>query len=170
MTQDHGFQAIRWIGSVTCPYEGALVPVRIRRGALGHGLPERDLVVSPQHRMLLRSRIAERMTGEREVLVPAKKLLALPGIELATDMERVTYLHLMFDHHEIVFAEGAPTESLLPGPQALGALGPEAEAELRALFPDLEAMGVLPARPIPEGRVQRRLVERHGMNRKSLIQ
>ncbi|NKX45430.1 Hint domain-containing protein [Roseicyclus persicicus] len=170
MTQDHGFQPIRWIGRTTCRAEGALVPVRISRGALGHGLPDRDLMVSPQHRMLLRSRIAERLIGQREVLVPAKKLLGLPGIALATDLETVTYLHLLFDQHEILFAEGAPTESLLPGPQAIGALGPEAEAELRSLFPDLEAMGVLPARPIPRGRAQRHLVERHGRNGKPLIQ
>jgi hypothetical protein len=169
MTQDHGFQAIRWIGCTTRRAAGALVPVRIRKGALGHGLPDRDLLVSPQHRMLLRSRIAERMIGTREVLVPAKKLLGLPGIALATDLPEVTYLHLLFDQHEIVFAEGAPTESLLPGPQAIGALGPAAEAELRSLFPDLEAMGVLPARPIPRGSQQRRLVARHGNAGKPLL-
>lgn len=169
MTQDHGLQPIRWIGSTTCRAEGAFAPIRIRAGALGQGLPCRDLLVSPQHRMLLRSRIAERMTGAREVLVPAKKLLSLPGIEVVADMDHVTYLHLMFDEHEIVFAEGALTESLLPGPQAVAALGPEAEAELRALFPDLEARGVLSARPIPRGGVQRQLVSRHLANNRPVV-
>lgn len=169
MTQDHGMRPIRWIGSTTCPAEGAFAPIRIRKGALGQGLPSRDLLVSPQHRMLLRSRIAERMTGAREVLVPAKKLLSLPGIDVVLDRAAVTYLHLMFDEHEIVFAEGALTESLLPGPQAIAALGSEAEAELRALFPDLEARGVLPARPIPQGGVQRKLVSRHLANNRPVM-
>jgi hypothetical protein len=169
MTQDHGFEPIRWIGSATCPTEGAMVPIRIRAGALGPNMPCRDLTVSPQHRMVLRSRIAERMTGTREVLVPAKKLLGLPGVEEVRRGGTVTYLHLMFDAHEIIFAEAAPTESLLPGPQAIAALGPEAEAELRCLFPDLEARGLLPARPIPSGHVLRRLVERHRMNRKAPV-
>lgn len=170
MTQDHGFEVVRWIGRSTCRAEGALVPVLIRRGALGHDMPCRDLRVSPQHRMLLRSRIAERMTGQREVLVPARKLLGLPGIVLDHDLRTVTYLHLMFDHHEIVFAEGAPAESLLPGPMALQALGPEAVAELRALFPDLVARGLRPARMIPRGRVQRGLVGRHLQNGRPLLQ
>jgi len=169
MTQDHGLRPIRWIGSATCRAEGALAPIRIRAGALGQGLPCRDLLVSPQHRMLLRSRIAERMTGAREVLVPAKKLLSLPGIETVHDMETVTYLHLMFDEHEIVFAEGALTESLLPGPQAIEALGPEAAAELRAIFPDLKERGLLSARPIPQGSVQRKLVSRHLANNRPVM-
>jgi hypothetical protein len=170
MTQDHGLQAVRWMGRATCRASGALVPVRIAAGALGYGLPCRDLLVSPQHRMLLRSRIAARMTGQREVLVPAKKLLGLPGVTLADDLATVTYLHLMFDQHEIIFAEGAPTESLPPGPQAIAALGPEVEAELRMLFPDLEARGVLPARPIPRGGEQRSLVSRHLRNGKPVLQ
>jgi len=169
MTQDHGLEPIRWIGQTTCTAEGALAPIRIRAGALGQGLPVRDLLVSPQHRMLLRSRIAERMTGAREVLVPAKKLLDLPGIDVADDLQTVTYLHMMFDEHEIIFAEGALTESLLPGPQAMAALGAEAEAELRALFPDLTARGAVSARPIPQGGLQRRLVMRHLANRKPVV-
>jgi hypothetical protein len=170
MTQDRGFQAIRWVGRVTCAAKGALAPVRIRAGALGHGLPCRDLLVSPQHRMLLRSRIAERMMGQSEVLVPAKKLLGLPGVALADDLDMVTYIHVMCDAHEIVFAEGAPTETLLPGPQARAALGPEAVDELRMLFPDLDILGQQPARPIPRGGAQARLVSRHKSNGQPLLQ
>ncbi|MEQ8365157.1 MAG: Hint domain-containing protein [Roseicyclus sp.] len=170
MTQDHGFQAIRWIGATTRVVQGALRPVRIAQGALGFGLPQRDLLVSQQHRMLIRSRIAARMTGKSEILIPAKKLLGLPGITIAEDVEQVTYLHLLFDRHEIIFAEGAPTESLLPGPQALAGLGPAAEAELRALFPELEDMGLVPARMIPRGGMQRQLQARHLRNGKPVLQ
>ncbi|MDT9702188.1 Hint domain-containing protein, partial [Streptomyces sp. P17] len=83
-----------------------LRPVRIRAGALGAGVPARDLVVSPQHRVLLRSGIARRMFGASEVLVAAKQLLALDGVELASDLDSVTYVHFLFDRHQIVQSEG----------------------------------------------------------------
>ncbi len=169
-TRDNGYQAIRWIGQVTCRAEGSLVPVRVSAGALGHGLPERDLVISPQHRMLLRSRIAARMMDKAEVLIAAKRLVGLPGIGLADDVEEVTYIHLLFDHHEIIFAEGAPTESLLVGEQALAAIGPEARREIATLFPELIETDAAPARLIPKGRVARRLVDRHFSNAKPLLQ
>ena len=170
VTLDRGPQPLRWIGRRTCAANASLTPVRIAQGALGQALPTRDLLVSPQHRMLVRSRIARRMTGASEVLVPVHKLLGLPGVARADDLETVTYLHLMFDRHEIVLAEGAPTESLLTGPEALKGLGPEAEAELRAIFPALEGLGALPARPIPKGHVMRRLVSRHHANGKAVLQ
>ncbi len=171
VSRDNGAVPIRWIGKATRKATGNLVPIRIAAGALGKGLPERDLVVSPQHRMLVRSRIAARMFGGSDVLVPAKKLLGLPGIELATDIEEVTYIHLLFDRHEIIYAEGAPTESLLLGTQALLALGREARAELRALFgPGALTSPPQPARPIPAGRLLKRLVERHTRNRQPLLQ
>jgi hypothetical protein len=158
LTQDHGFRPLRWIGSTTREVVDAIRPVRIAQGALGHGLPRRDLLVSPQHGMFVRSRIAEELIGRAEVLLPAEKLIGLPGIDWARDVERVTYLHILFDAHEIVYAEDTPTESLLPRPHILGAFGDEAEAELRFLFPELEQRGVLPARSIPCADVQGRLV------------
>ncbi len=72
MTMDHGLQPVRWIGRSTCTVSDRLAPVRIAAGALGHGLPRRDLFVSQQHRMLVRSRIAERMTGRSEILIPPR--------------------------------------------------------------------------------------------------
>ncbi len=88
-------------------------------GALGPGHPARPLVVSPQHRILVRSAIAQRMFGSAEVLVAAKQLLSLDGIDVAQDLETVEYFHILFDRHEIVFAKGTETESLYTGPQAL---------------------------------------------------
>ncbi|MBF9060169.1 hemolysin [Rhodobacterales bacterium HKCCSP123] len=161
LTQDHGFRPLRWIGATTRQVVDGIRPVRIARGALGHGLPRRDLLVSPQHGMVARSRLAAQMTGRAGVLLPAEKLIGLPGVDWARDVERVTYLHLLFDAHEIVFAEDAPTESLLPRPHILGAFGPEAEAELRSLFPELGRVGVLPARSIPDAAAQARLAALH---------
>ncbi len=149
-----------------------LRPVRISSSALGPGLPERDLCVSRQHRLLVDSAIAERMFNTREVLVPAVKLLALPGVALDTSAQEVEYFHLLFDDHEIILAEGTPTESLLVGKQALSAMGQDARDELLMIFPDLANPDFChpPARSIPPNSRQNRLIERHRKNAKALVE
>ena len=147
-TADHGLQPLRWVGLRRVSpqdIEAApqFCPIRIRAGALGPGLPKRDLKVSPQHRILLRH------DGD-EVLVAAGKLLALPGFSRALGTRRVAYFHLLFDRHEIVFAEGMATESLLLTPRALDGWGAQAVEEIRGLFPQAFRPGwqMPPARPI----------------------
>lgn len=175
-TADHGWQPIRWIGRrhlrpEAMAAEDHLRPVRIAHGALGPDLPARDLRVSPQHRMLVRSRIAQRMFEAEEVLVAAGQLVGLPGIT-GDAAQEVTYLHLLFDRHEIVFANGAPSESLYPGPVAMAALGTRAVAEILALFPDLASMDsfrLQPARPLVRGRQGRSMAERHLRNEMRLL-
>lgn len=140
-TMDHGLQAIRWIGSRTLS-KSALVtneklcPIVVKASALGRGYPATDLTVSPQHRILLRSKIALRMFGVSEILVPAVKLTALEGVD-ATDPDEVTYFHLLFDHHEIVFANGHPAESLFIGPLAMDGLSEPSRAEIECIFPEV---------------------------------
>ncbi|CAN0413330.1 unnamed protein product, partial [Hapterophycus canaliculatus] len=174
VTRDNGVQVLRWIGR---SFQGRAVlvaqpnlrPICIRQGALGANVPSRDLFVSPQHRLLVRSRIAERMFGPDGVLVPAHKLLPLPGVErMAADP--VVYLHLLFDRHEIIFAEGCEAESLFLGPMARDSLGPDALAELAELVPDLPAIAAAPARDLADGHRIRRLVDRHVRNpKRSLV-
>lgn len=163
-TRDNGLKPIRWIGAATCAVEGNLTPVRIPAGSLGRGLPARDLLVSPQHRMLFRSRVALRMFGRDEVLVPARKLLGLAGIAEAEDVREITYLHMLFDGHEVVFAEGAPSESLLVAEQSMKAIGAQGRAEIASFFPHLAKVPMRPARFIPAGRIARKLVWRHQKN------
>ena len=170
MTRDHGLQKVRWISRATRRATGSMVPVRISAGALGQGLPERDLVVSQQHRMLLTSKIAQRMFGTPEVLVPAKKLLALPGVELTETAFWVTYIHLLLDRHEIIFAEGTATESLLTGPMTVEAIGADALAELEQVFPELIDSAATPARIIPRGSQINTLVGRHVKNAQPVLQ
>jgi hypothetical protein len=176
VTLDRGVQPLRWAGSrVLTGAELAahpqLRPIRIAAGALGPGLPERDLTVSPQHRVLLRSEIARRMFGSAEVLAAARHLLGVPGVEVL-DPPEVAYFHLLFDHHEIVFANGAPAESLMVDAEAMRALSPEALAEIAAILPDCPPLGgrsPLPlARPNPRGRRLRAMTDRHLRNRKPL--
>jgi hypothetical protein len=108
-------------------------PIRIATGVLGNSRP---LTVSPQHRMLLAGPVVDLLFGEDEVLVAAKHLLHLPGVRRVEGGE-VDYLHLLFDGHEIVTADGAASESLHPGEGAMGALDPAALVEVLALFPTL---------------------------------
>ncbi len=150
----------------------ALCPVRIVAGALGANLPRRDLLVSRQHRMLVQSPIAARMFGDAEVLVAAHKLTPLPGIYVDQTLAKVEYVHLLFDKHQVIYAEGAPTESLYPGAEAHRALPVAARHELEILFPELVDPEGVPrsARWIPPGARQRQLVARHLKNSKPLLQ
>ncbi len=174
-TRDHAYQPIRWIGRRHLPPAElgdmpAATPILIRKGALGANRPASDLIVSPQHRVLVRSGIAQRMFGSAELLVAAKTLVGIPGIEVCADMAEVIYIHLLFDRHEVVMSNGAETESLYPGPQALLALGPAA-AEILTLFPELR--DGLPddyrARPFAAGKKARHLAERHNTNSQPLV-
>lgn len=173
-TLDHGLQPIRWIGSRRLEHElvaaPRLRPVRIRAGALGPGIPSADLLVSPQHRILVRSPTAGRLFGAAEVLVAAKQLLELDGIEIA-DLAAVDYFHFIFDRHEIVISNGACSESLYPGPQALKSLGRAVQEELFEIFPQLRDARDSPAaaRELLSGRQGRNLAARHARNNRPLV-
>lgn len=175
-TLDHGAQQLRWVYSRSL--DGAeldanpsLYPVRISAGMLGDGHPKRDLLVSRQHRFLVRSPIAERVTGASEVLVSAIKLTALPGIYVDETVEQVEYFHLMFDRHEIMFAEGTPSESFSLGPEALKSLPLAARCELETLYPDFaeHARAQANARPVPSGKLQKKLAQRLAKNNRPLL-
>ncbi len=171
-TMDHGYQPIRWIGAKRVRAIGRLAPIKIMAGALGQGLPTRDLWVSPQHRILVRSKIARRMFGCFEVLLPAKKLLGMPSVIVDESNAYVTYWHFLFDHHEIVFSEGAATESFYTGPQVLKSMDAATRAEIFALFPSL-AQGAgppSPARLFVTGKRPIRLLERHLKNGHQIYQ
>jgi hypothetical protein len=149
-----------------------LFPVRITAGALGRGLPRRDMLVSRQHRMLVSSKVAERMFGSPDVLIPAIKLTDLPGIHVDETVRSVEYFHLIFDRHVVILAEGAPTESLYTGPEALKSISPAALEEIMAIFPDLQDLDYRPspACPMPAGKDQKQLVARHVRNQKPLLE
>lgn len=148
-----------------------LTPVRIMAGALGNGLPRRDLLVSRQHRMLVSSKICARMFGTPDVLVAAVRLTELPGIFIEPVGKDVEYFHLLFDRHEVIFAEGAPTETFFTGPEALKSMSPEAREEIRAVLPEISDVDYSPesARHIPLGKLQHSLVARHLKNKQPLL-
>ena len=141
MTRDNGFQNIAWIGKRalsaqdlrTCP---KLRPILIRRGALGPDLPDRDMMVSPNHRMLQMGGQVELHFGEAEVLTAAKHMTHYDGVETA-QVGQTTYYHMMFDCHQIVMADGCWTESFYPGDEAIDATSQAQRDEIFQLFPEL---------------------------------
>lgn len=176
LTRDNGFQAVQWIGSrkvsaITLVASPHIRPIRIRTNALGDGMPSADLLVSPQHRILVRSKIAQRMFDTDEVLVAAKHLCAIDGIDIAEDVGDVEYWHFLLDRHQVVYANGAATESLYTGPQALKSIGAAAREEILSLFPELTEINYEPvsARHFLTGKKGRQLAMRHQKNSKPLV-
>jgi len=149
-TLDNGAQQLRWIGRRTVPGRGDFAPVRFMPGAIGN---DRALRVSPQHRMLVSGWRTELNFGESEMLVAAKHLVNGDTIHFAP-CAAIEYVHLCFDRHEIVLAEGVPAESFLPGDYTLRRDRGIAR-ELAALFPELEherCPGWAPVRPLVRAR------------------
>lgn len=136
LTRDHGAQCLRWVGRRTLPGRGTLAPIRFAPEALG---TQRPLWVSPQHRMLLKDPRLQLFFEEGEVLAAA---LHLANSDTVTQVEQaeVTYVHLLFDRHEIVYAEGVPSESFHPGVCGLQGFGEAARTEVLELFPELADM------------------------------
>ena len=135
ITQDNGVQVLRWIGRRSVSQHDLarnpkLLPIQLSPKLTGG---ESCLAVSPQHGILLR------INGE-ERLVRATWLADMQGgaARIMTGRREVTYLHLMFDQHQIVFANGAASESFYPGKFALAAVAPAARREIFALFPRLD--------------------------------
>jgi len=121
--------------------------------------------------MLVSSKIVERVCGTSEVLISAIRLIDMPGIYVDENVQEVVYFHMLFDRHEVVFSEGAPSESLFTGPCALNSISQAAREEVFTLFPELRDRDYtpLPARLIPTGALQKKFVSRHSKNNKPVL-
>ncbi|SLN62098.1 hypothetical protein TRL7639_03465 [Falsiruegeria litorea R37] len=134
LTRDHGPQPLRWIGKTERIATGNDAPILFARGALG----DHDAVaVSPNHRVLLTTALSEMMFGSSEVLVQAKHLINDRSIRRCADGEPITYVHLLFDRHEVVRGNGLESESYHPGDMTMEAFDAETRAEILNLMPDL---------------------------------
>ena len=143
LTRDDGAQEVCWTGArhmtgarlFVMPH---LRPVRISAGALGIDRPERELLVSPDHRMLVRGPAAQALFNTDEVLVAASALVN--GTTIRTDLSRkdVTYHHLLLPRHQVIWANGVETESFHPAGANLPNLDAQDRARLLAQMPELE--------------------------------
>jgi len=151
VTRDNGVQPLRWVGSrkvslAELTVRPELQPVRIGAGALGSLGPERTMMLSPQHRVLIEGARAEMYFGECEVLIPAKHLVGLADVTRSLPAEGVVYVHLLFDRHEIVLSDGLWTESFQPAERTLSSLDEATRTEVLTLFPELALdVGAYPA-------------------------
>ncbi len=133
LTRDHGRQPLRWLGRATLRAAGAFAPVVIGRDCLGNA---GDLIVSQHHRIFLYQRDRSAGLPTSEVLVQAKHLVDGETV-FVREGGFVDYFSLVFDRHEIVYAEGIPCESLMVNEATVTRLPAELAQEVRARFPGL---------------------------------
>ncbi len=143
ITRDNGIQEIAWTGQKVLDGKKLsrnphLKPILIKAGSLGDGLPERDMLVSPNHRVLVASEMTQLYFEEREVLAAAKHMTGARGIH-AVDAMSTTYIHFMCERHEVVLSNGAWTESFQPGDYSLKGIGNSQRNEILELFPELSS-------------------------------
>ncbi|SMX28073.1 Bifunctional hemolysin/adenylate cyclase precursor [Pelagimonas phthalicica] len=142
ITRDNGIQEIKWLGRKDLTGHDLarkphFKPILIQKGALGNNLPEHDLLVSPNHRVLVANDKTALYFEEREVLVAAKHLTGLDGVDEVESLG-VSYIHIMFENHEVILSNGAWTESFQPGDYSLKGIGNAQRQEIFELFPELE--------------------------------
>lgn len=142
VTRDNGVQELRWVGQKKIDWRVMtayphLKPILIRQGSLGHDLPERDLMISPNHRVLVANKRTALQFDEAEVLVSAKHLVGGVSVQ-SIDSIGTTYIHFMFDRHEVVLSDGIWTESFQPTDKSLKGFGNSQRAEIFEIFPDLQ--------------------------------
>jgi hypothetical protein len=142
LTKDNGAQDILWTGSrrmsgarlYAMPH---LRPIRFKAGAFGIERPDQDLIVSPQHRMVLSGPSARALFNTEEVLVKAEDLLNDVTICVDHALREVTYIHILLERHNIVWANGLETESFHPSNTALDTIEPDQRTALMSLLPDI---------------------------------
>ena len=142
LTKDNGAQSVMWSGRrrmsgarlYAMPH---LRPIRFRAAALGNDRPDGDLLVSPQHRLLIKGHAARALFNVDEVLVAAEDLLNDHTILVDHALREVTYVHVMLERHNIVFANGLETESFHPSNTELDTIDPMERDVLLGLLPDI---------------------------------
>jgi Hint domain len=142
VTRDNGIQQIRWIGKKKVDWRMMtanphLKPVLVRQGSLGNDMPERDVMISPNHRVLVANERTALQFDEAEVLVAAKHLIGGLAVR-SIDSIGTTYIHFLFDRHEVVLSDGIWTESFQPTDTALKGFGNSQRNEIFEIFPDLQ--------------------------------
>lgn len=144
LTRDNGLQEVLWTGQhrlggarlFAMPH---LRPIRLRAGALATGIPDGDLIVSPEHRLLVTGASARALFGETEVLVEARDLLDDRRVTVEHGLTEVTYIHLLTARHQVIWANGVATETFHPARADLTLIDPTARGALLSSAPGIAA-------------------------------
>jgi hypothetical protein len=128
LTRDAGIQDVTWVGQTTTRAVGAMAPILIRANVLNN---TRDLLVSPDHRLMIYQRHDELEAGCPELLVRAADLVNGTSV-VVRDGGYVDYFQILFERHHIIYAEGIAAESLLLDPVSRTALPEDLLIEITA--------------------------------------
>ncbi len=109
LTRDDGIKEVRWISQTTVRAVGEFAPICISAGTLNNA---NDLIVSPDHRLFIYQREDHLGAGRSELLVKARHLVNGDSVRVQ-DGGFVDYFQLLFDGHQIIYAEGIAAESML---------------------------------------------------------
>ena len=142
-TRDNGTQEVLWTGHrrisgarlYAMPH---LRPIRFRQGAMGLDRPDLDLLVSPQHRMLVMGPAAQALFNTPEVLVAAQDLVNDHSITVDFTLREVTYVHVLLPQHNVIWANGLESESFHPANADLDMIEPTQRDDLLDILPALE--------------------------------
>jgi hypothetical protein len=143
LTRDNGPARVLWLGHRRM--SGArlyvmpqLRPIRFRAGAVGMDEPDQDLIVSPQHRMLIRGASARALFNAPEVLVEAAALVNDRSIVVDRSLREVTYVHVLLEQHNVIWANGLMTESFHPAHTEFGSIDQGQRSGLLDVLPRVE--------------------------------
>lgn len=137
LTRDAGVQQVRWTGQSTLRAVGDLAPILIREGALNNA---RDLIVSPNHRLMVYQRSDEIGAGAPEILVRARDLVNGDTV-VVLDGGFADYFQILFDSHHLIYAEGIAAESTFLDPVTRPALPEEFLTRHAATLPAAHKRG-----------------------------
>ncbi|MGY3439573.1 MULTISPECIES: Hint domain-containing protein [unclassified Marinovum] len=131
LTRDDGAQPLRWIGQTTVRATGDGAPIRILAGTLNNA---DDLLVSPDHRLFVYQRHDHMGAGRSEILVKARHLINGDSVCRVVG-GFVDYFQLLFDDHQIIYAEGIAAETLLVDTRTRAALPQALDEKLSQTLP-----------------------------------
>jgi VCBS repeat-containing protein len=167
LTRDNGVQTVLWAGhrwlDVSDPAKADVFqPVRVCQDSLAPGVPDRDILLSPMHRVVLRDPMVGLMTGTDEALCPIGHLVN--GVTIyREEVREVGYHHLLLETHQILSSSNCDSESFYPGPLGLNGFSDSSREEVLSIFPELRSLtwgyGVA-ARPILKGYEARLMADR----------
>lgn len=166
-TLDRGPQPILWIGRRRVNWHEmkrtkGLRPFMVRANIFGPGCPATDTQLSRQHRILLTAQmVSHPKIGREGAFAPVHTLTDIAGIEELCPAAGTTYFHILTKDHNILWANGMASESLLLTAYSNG-LAIRQPDPIVGLPPDAHLGEMCPARPILHNKLARRIAEKIG--------